>query len=225
MVTILRIGGSVIASSRNPKPVIQYADLLRKLKVKKRGVIAVVGGGKLARQFINLGRKLGLDEVSQDWLAIHISRLYALLLTLKLGKDGIGVVPTSIEEAIKMSRADKIVVMGGLEPGMTTDTVAARLAEETSSRLLVKATDRSGIYNKDPARYPDAVKLAEVSYGKLSEILEINQHEAGIQQILDPVAIGILSEAGVKTVVVDGKYPENILRAIAGERLGTTVTT
>ena len=114
--------------------------------------------------------------------------------------------------------------MGGLEPGMTTDTVAARLAKETSSKLLVKATDRSGIYNKDPARYPDAVKLTEVSYEELAEILEKSQHEAGISQILDSVAIRILSEAGVKTVVVDGKHPENVLKAIAGERLGTTVT-
>jgi len=213
-----------VASPEDPELISEYVDLLIKLKLKKRRIIAVVGGGKLARQFINVGKRLGLDEESQDWLAIHVSRLHALLLTLKLGKDGVGIVPTSIKEALMISRSNQVVVMGGIEPGMTTDTVAARLTKEASSKLLVKATDQLGIYNKDPARYPDAVKLEEVNYRELADILEENQHKAGIRQILDPVAIEILSEAKVKTVVVDGKDPQNILMAIAGEQVGTTVT-
>ncbi len=224
MLVVIRVGGSVIASPINPELVDQYVRLLRRLRKKGYDLVTVVGGGALAREFIRIGNQVELDEEAQDWLAIHVSRLYALLFALKLGREGAGNVPTTIVEAIDASKRGRIVVMGGLKPGMTTDTVAAYVAQKTKAQLLVKATDQDGIYNKDPRKHEDAKKLDRITYRALSKLLEQDRHKAGIHQILDPVAVKILQETHVKTIVVNGYNSENIQHAVEGKKVGTTVT-
>ena len=223
MFIIIRIGGSVIASPTNPKLVNQYVELFKKLRKNGYKIITVVGGGALAREFIETANQLGLNEEAQDWLAIRISRLYALLFKLKLGRNGTEDVPTSIIEAVEAFRKGKIVVMGGLKPGMTTDTVAAHVARETKAQLLVKATDQDGIYTKDPRKHKDAKKLDKTTYRNLMQLFEQNRHEAGIHQILDPVAVKILQKTNIKTVIVNGYNPKNIQYAIEGKEIGTMI--
>lgn len=224
MLIVLRIGGSVIASPTNPKLIDQYTELLKKLRKNGNKIIAIVGGGALAREFIKTGSQLGLNEEAQDWLAIHVSRLYARLFTLKLGESGTGNVPTSIDEAVRTLEKGKIVVMGGLKPGITTDTVAAYIAQRTKAKLLVKATDQDGIYNRDPRKHKDAEKLDKITYSDLTQLFEQNRHKAGIHQILDPVAVKILQRTSIKTIVVNGYKPQNIQYAIEGKEIGTAIT-
>lgn len=223
MLIIIRIGGSVIASPTNPKLINQYIRLLKKIRQNGHKIITVVGGGTLAREFIKIGNQLGLNEEAQDWLAIYVSRLYALLLTLKLGKNGTENVPTSINEAVGILKKGKVVVMGGLKPGMTTDTVAAHIAQKMKARLLVKATNQDGIYNKDPKKYKDAKKIAKIDYRDLMQLFEKSRHKAGIHQILDPVAIKILQKTNIKTIIVNGYNPQNIQHAIEGKKIGTII--
>jgi uridylate kinase len=220
---VLRIGGSVIASPANPKLIDRYAKLLKRLEELGHEVIAVVGGGALAREFIMMGKEIGLSQQQQDWLAIHVSRLYALLFILKLGKDGVEI-STSISNAARALREGGVVVMGGLEPGMTTDAVAARTALEIKAKLLVKATDQDGVYDKDPAKYKEAKRLDNVTFSGLAELFEQRSHEAGLHQILDPVAVEILRNRSIKTIIVNGFNPENVLHAIEGRNVGTTIT-
>jgi uridylate kinase len=224
MPVVIRIGGSVIASPTNLPIINQYAKLLEKLRKNGYEVMTVVGGGALAREFIKIGNQLGLAEEAQDWLAIHISRLYALLLSLKLGKKGTETIPRSIGNAVKALEKDKIVIMGGLKPGMTTDTVAAYLAQETKAQLLVKATDQDGIYNKDPRKHTNARKLDKITYHDLTQLFAQNRHKAGIHQILDPVAVKILYKTNIKTIIVNGYDPQNVQQAIEGKKIGTVIT-
>lgn len=222
MPVIIRIGGSVIASPTNPMLINGYIKVLQELGDTTQ-IIAVVGGGRLAREFIEIASTLDLNEEAQDWLAIHVSRLYALLFNLKLGSRGLENVPTSIDEAIEAAATGKVVVMGGFKPGMTTDTVAAYLARKTEAELLVKATNQDGIYNKDPKKFEDAEKMDEISFHDLEQLFEENQHKAGIHQILDPIAVKILQHACVRTIVVNGYNPENIKLAIEGKTIGTRI--
>lgn len=220
---IIRIGGSVIASPLNPGLISKYADLIRNLRERGHEVVVVVGGGKLAREFIELARSLGLSEREQDELAISVSRLLAQALSMKLGGYEWRGVPTTVEEGIRILRERGVVIMGGIKPGMTTDTVAALLASEIEADLIVKATDQDGIYTKDPRKYPDARKLDEVRFDDLEKILAEDKHRAGIHQIIDPEAAQILKKKRIKTIVVNGFNPENILLAVSGAKIGTVV--
>lgn len=147
---VIRVGGSVVASPVNTQLIGEYVELLKKLARLKHQVVLVVGGGTLAREFIQYAKSLGLEEPAQDMAAISVSRLIAQLFILKLGKMGTGTVPSSIEETAAEVGKGRIVVMGGLRPGMTTDAVAALVAEKIKADLLMKATDQEGVYTSDP---------------------------------------------------------------------------
>jgi uridylate kinase len=220
---VMRIGGSVIASPVNPALICEYVSVLEHLKKQGHEVAAVVGGGALAREFIGIARDLGLTEEAQDELAISVSRLFAQLFLGKLGSRGCGAVPIVVETAAKCLRVGKIVVMGGLKPGMTTDTVAALISERIRADLFVKATDQDGVYDKDPRTHDDAVKLDHMSFSELSRIFTENKHKAGIHQILDPEAVKLLKKGKVKVVVVNGGRPENVLAAVQGKQIGTLI--
>ncbi|MCD6446461.1 UMP kinase [Candidatus Bathyarchaeota archaeon] len=224
MQIVLRIGGSVIASPVNPNLIVKYVDLLKDLKREGHEVAVVVGGGSLAREFIKTAKDLGLNQDAQDDVAISVSRIFAQLFLKKLGNLGCNKVPLTIEDAAKCLKNGKIVVMGGLKPGMTTDTVAALLTEKLKAELYIKATDQDGIYNKDPKKYEDAVKLEKVSFNDLPRIFTEGKHKAGLHQILDPEAVKILKKEKVKVIVLNGFNPKNVFRAVKGEKIGTIVT-
>jgi uridylate kinase len=129
----------------------------------------------------------------------------------------------TLDEAAQCLGEGKIVVMGGLKPGITTDTVAALVSERVDAELLVKGTDQNGVYDKDPRKYPDAVKLDKMALEDLTKVFEHNEHKAGIHQIIDPEAIKVLKRRRLKLVVVNGFNPENLLAAIKGENVGTII--
>jgi uridylate kinase len=225
MKLVIRIGGSVVASPFNPELMNAYAELLLNLQQKGHYVaVVVVGGGSLSRELITIAKAMGLDEAAQDEVAISVSRLVAQLMMLKLERESALSVPTTVEDAAKRVEKDGIVIMGGLKPGMTTDTVAALVAERIHADLLVKATDVEGVFDKDPKKYRDAIKFSSLCYDELPAIFEKKRHEAGIHQVIDPEAIGILKKAKVKTVVVNGFKPENVLAAVKGKRVGTVIS-
>jgi len=220
---VIRVGGSVVASPFNPALMNRYVELLQGLKRQGHEVAAVVGGGSLSRELIRTAKAMGLSEPYQDEVAISISRVMAQLFVLRLGKSGSFTVPTTIEDATNLLKKGKIVVMGGLKPGMTTDTVAALLAERVDADLLVKATDQEGIYNRDPRKFPDARKLDSLSFDDLSKLFKTDRHRAGIHQIVDPEAVRTLRKRKIKTVIVNGFKPENVLLAVKGESVGTLI--
>jgi uridylate kinase len=197
--------------------------LIKRLRKKEHQVAVVVGGGVIAREFINAAKKIGLDEKVQDQVAIHVSRIFARFFMEKFQNSGCQSIPSTIEKATDCFNEGKIVVMGGLQPGMTTDAVAALLAENTNADLYIKATDQDGIYDKDPKKYSDAVKLDKLSFDDLSHFLINKKHRAGMNQILDPKAIKILRKARIKTIVINGFNPENTLSAVHGEKIGTLI--
>ena len=138
-------------------------------------------------------------------------------------KQACNKVAVTLDEAAQCLGEGKIVVMGGLRPGITTDAVATLVAERVDAELLVKGTDQNGVYDKDPRKHPDAVKLDRLSLEELAAVFEHSVHKAGIHQIIDPEAIKVLKRKRLKLIVVNGFKPENILAAINGENVGTII--
>jgi uridylate kinase len=221
---IIRIGGSVVASPINTELIAKYAGTIKKIRNHGHDLIVVLGGGALAREFIGLARKLELDMSDQDEIAISCSRLFAQLFLKKIGNIGCNKISVTLEEAAECLEEGKIAVMGGLKPGITTDTVAALVAEYINADLLVKGTDQDGVYDKDPRKHADAVKLERLSLDKLAAVFENSEHKAGIHQIIDPEAIKVLRRNQLKLIVVNGYNPENIILAVKGEKIGTLIS-
>jgi len=221
---VVRIGGSVVASPINTELLGKYADLIKTVKAQGHEVAVVIGGGALARDFIRTAKDLGLDMQAQDEVAISVSRLFAQLFLKRLGEGGWSKVAMTLDDAAQGLSEGRIVAMGGLKPGITTDAVAALVAERVNADLLIKGTDQDGIYDKDPRKHAGAVKLDHLGFDDLPKIFEQREHKAGIHQIVDPEAVKVLKRRRLKLIVVNGFKPENILAAVKGEKVGTEIS-
>ena len=221
MKIVLRIGGSVLGSPPNVKLVEGYSEAVSELTAGGDSVAVVVGGGSVARRYIESARGLGLSPYQQDTVAIHASRLNARLLAMKMG--GVSSIPTSIESLLQWLARNRVAVMGGLRPGITTDTVAALQAIKWNAGLLIKGSDQEGIYTSDPRVDKRAKKLNRISHERLKEILG-GRHTPGIHSIIDPVAVERLAESKVRLIVLDGTQPKNIVKAARGASIGTLVS-
>jgi uridylate kinase len=202
----------------------KYADLIRQINLQGHEVAVILGGGILAREFIGIAKNLSLEPAAQDRIAISVSRLYAQLFMEKLGELGCGKVCITLDEAAECFSQGKIVVMGGLKPGHTTDTVGALVAERLDADLLVKGTDQEGVYTKDPRKFSDAVKLDKMTFDDLSKVLENSEHKVGIHQVIDPMAVEVLKRSHMKVIVFNGFKPENLLLAAEGKNVGTLIS-
>ncbi|MCX8162193.1 MAG: UMP kinase [Candidatus Bathyarchaeota archaeon] len=220
---ILRIGGSIIASPIDPTVVYTYSSTVRRILNAGYRLAIVIGGGGFARNLIDIAEKLGLAEEDKDELAIEASRIVALLFSKCLKDLTNGVVAKSLEEARIMFDSGILTVMGGLKPGMTTDSVAILLARELGADTIIKASKVDGIYDRDPNIYRDARKLSRIKISELKSIFSDDRHKAGISRVIDPEACRLLLETPFKFIVVSGLNPENIVKALEGCPVGSIV--
>jgi uridylate kinase len=223
MIIVISIGGSVLISDLDPERIYKYAENVTQL-TKEHTVYVVVGGGRIARDYISAARALGANEVECDVIGIDMTRINARLLIAALGKSAYPEPPNSYHEANNAAFSGRIVVMGGLIPGQTTDAVSAVLAEYVGADLLINATSVDGVYTADPNIDKHAKKLTNMTPSELVEIVMKIDMAAGSNSPLDPLAAKIIQRCGIKTVVVDGKDPENIVEAVAGRHHGTLIS-
>jgi uridylate kinase len=200
-----------------------YSSTIRKLLRIGYKPVVVVGGGNFARNLIDIASRLGLTDYDKDEIAIEASRVVALLFSKCLKDLTKGVIARSLEEAEMIFNSGLLTVMGGLKPGMTTDSVAILLARRLKADTIIKASKVDGIYNRDPNIYRDAVKLPRIKISDLRSIFSDAEHRAGISQVIDPEACRLLLETPLKFIVVSGLNPENIVKALEGYDIGSIV--
>lgn len=223
MNVVLKIGGSVVASPLNPQLILEYSRVLGRISMEGFKVLVVTGGGGLARMLIDCAKAMNMPQESQDRVAIQASRVIAQLLAEALKPTTPIIIPRRISEASKLLKKYDVVVMGGIRPGITTDTVAALAAVKLGFDMLIKATDRDGIYDKDPSKHPDASKIDSLSFKELENMFGHIRYEAGLKTIIDPKAARLIARHKIKTIVLNGFKPDNIELAIKGVKIGTLI--
>jgi uridylate kinase len=216
MLIVLSVGGSILAKELNPDSFKGYADALKEL-AKEHEVVIVTGGGAAARDYINVARSTGANEVECDYLGIDITRLNAKLLISALGDAAYPEPPKDYKEAQDKLSSGKIIVMGGVIPGQTTDAVAAILTEYLSASLLVIATAVDGVYSADPRKDPDAVKYETMTAKELVNTVMVTEMKAGSKSPVDPLAAKIIERCNIETIVMDGSNPQDVLKVIRDE--------
>ena len=219
---VISLGGSVLVPSLEKNHIREYATILRRLGEEIR-VFVVVGGGGEARRYIGVARKLGIDEATADELGIQVTRMNALLLAGALGDAAYPNIAESYRDAARFGESGKIVVMGGVIPGQTTDAVAALLAEKVRAGLVINWTSVDGIYSADPKKHRDAVKHSTLTPVELQAIIRGDRLEAGSNTVFDTLAAKIIGRSGIPLVVLDGRKPVDPRKAIRRQK-GTLVS-
>ncbi len=184
----------------------------------------VVGGGNFWR-----GRSSGeMDRTRADHMGMLATTMNALALADSLEQMGVDVrVQTAIPmpqvaepyirlRAVRHLEKGRVVIFGcGTgNPFFSTDTAAALRAAEINAEIIFKATNVDGVYDKDPNKYPDAVKYDTLTH---TEILK-----KGLA-VMDSTAASLCRDNGISILVFNLSDPQNIVRAIKGENIGTIV--
>jgi uridylate kinase len=220
MLVVLSVGGSILAKDLKPESFRAYAVALKEL-AKENTVVVVTGGGTAARDYINVARSVGCNEVECDYIGIDVTRLNAKLLISALGDAAYPQPPHDYVQAREAISSGKIVVMGGVIPGQTTDAVAAILAEYLRADLFVIATAVDGVYTADPKQYPTAKKYEVMSPKELVSIVMTIEMKAGSKSPVDPLAAKIIERCNIETIVMDGTDAQHVLQAIIQESIMT----
>lgn len=222
---VIKLSGHLVSSGDkiNHQLIADYAKLLREMYNGKGKWVVVVGGGEIARRYVDAARALGADEVMCDEVATLITRANARLLAACLGNLAQQRIPTSTEELRELATDGKIVVMGGLQPGQSTVAVAALAASVVKAEKLIITTDVDGIYTSDPKVDPSAKPLPQISLSQLSKMVTELPQTAGKYPLIDNLAIAILQRSKITCVYLNGKKLEDVKKAIMGERVGTLV--
>jgi uridylate kinase len=181
-----------------------------------------VGGGRPARDFISAARDLGAHETQCDWLGIKMARHNAELLIVALGDLAYPSVPGNLEEFETALCSGRVVAMGGLTPGHSTNAVAALAAEIMGADMLLNATDVEGVYDRDP-KERGAKKLDMLDVDELQEILSKSGIRAGEYRLFDPVAARVVARSKITTVIFNGTRVDNVKRIFKGEAVGSVI--
>lgn len=221
---VLSLGGSILMPGLDSPNIKPYLPVLEKIASNHR-LFVVVGGGGEARRYIDVARSLGVDDASADELGILVTRLNATLLIQALGSRAWPKVVESHTEALTAAESGKIVVMGGVTPGQTTDAVAAVLAERSGAAVFFNLTSVDGIYSADPKSDPTACRYEMLSPSELLSIVIYQQAKAGVNTVMDIVAVKMVERCGIPLIVLDGRDPEALLTAVeTGNCHGTVVS-
>jgi uridylate kinase len=221
---VVKLGGALFKRDPDVEALRSMGKTLSSFVGEGNQIVAVAGGGQNARVYIDAARRLGADESTCDLLGIGLTRANAELLRLALGGVGVPMIPTLLSELNHLVGPGKAVVLGGLQPGQSTNAVAALAAEITRADFLVNATDVSGVYTADPKRDPKAKLLRSVSVEKLLSWALSGDVYAGKYELLDPVALKIMQRARIPTRFVSLEDPSNITSALRGRDIGTLVS-
>ncbi len=227
---VIAIGGSLLRPEVEQKHV-WLGDLI---KIVREQVASgnrlglVIGGGAPAREGISLAKPLIDDDYHLDKIGIAATRLNATIIREAFTEAGIsvsGIIPNSVNEATQLLEERPVVVMGGTEPGHTTDAVAVRLAIAVNAIKCIIATNVEKVFSEDPRKNPNAESFDNLSHDELQLIVGPAEHnEAGKSSVVDPIAVYEASKKNLELNIIDGRKIDRIKNTIQGlDFLGTRI--
>ena len=225
---LLKLSGEALAGDRkagiDTEVLNEVAEKIRQAYEMGAEIAIVVGGGNFWR-----GRSgVGMDRTTADHMGMLATVINALALQDALESKG---VPTRVQTAIEMRQIaepyirrkavrhlekKRIVIFacGTGNPYFSTDTTAALRAAEIDADVILKATMVDGVYDSDPKVNPNAVRFESISF---AEALNLRLG------VMDSTAISLCMDNKLPLIVFDLSDPENIMRVLKGEKIGTTL--
>jgi len=228
---LLKLGGEALAPESgygiDPHAADNVAAQIRKLRELGAEIALVVGGGNMWRGIDGLAH--GMERATADHMGMLATVMNALALADALRRAGLdprvmtAIAMTAVAEPYIRGRAIRhmekgrtiLLAAGTGNPFFTTDTAAALRAVEINAEVLIKATKVDGVYDKDPKRYPDAVRYDKLSYSQ-ALVSRIG--------VMDSTAFSLCMDNDMPIIVLDLWQPGNLEKAVLGQPIGTLVS-
>jgi uridylate kinase len=227
---LLKLSGAAFSGKRefgiDQDVVARIADEVRQAVEAGVELAIVVGGGNIWRGHEAAAR--GMDRATADYAGMIATCINALALQDTLERIGL---ETRAQTAIQMAEVAEpfirrrairhlekgrvvIFAAGTGNPFFTTDTAAVLRAMEIGAEVILKATNVDGVYDRDPHKHPDARLFERLDY--------LDALRQGLK-VMDATAISLSMDNGLPILVFNIMTPGNIVRAVLGEQIGTSV--
>lgn len=228
---LLKLSGEALAGNKNfgfdEEVLLSFANQVKELHDNGVQVAIVIGGGNIFRGLS--GQNHGVDRPTGDTMGMLATIMNGLALQNFIESVG---VPTRLLTSISMPEVaepyirrrairhlekGRIVIFSGGTgmPYFTTDSGGAIRAIEIHADILAKGTKVDGIYDKDPVKYPDAVKYEKISFEKAI---------VDNLRVMDATALSLCRENNMPIIVFNALEKGNMMRMVNGEKIGTVVT-
>ena len=189
-------------------------------------IAIVIGGGNIHRGVSETTHHM--DRTTSDHMGMLATVINSLALQDSLERNSVTTrVLSAIEmrevaepyirrRAIRHLEKGRVVIFaaGTGNPYFTTDTAAALRANEIDAEIILKATKVDGVYDKDPLKYPDAVKFESLKF-----IESLNKD----LKVMDSAALSLCMDNDIGIIVFNVFDHGNIERVVCGEKIGTLV--
>jgi len=228
---LLKISGEALAGGKGSgldfEMIGSVCDVVKQCLDMGVQVGLVVGGGNFWRGAKNSGGGK-MERTRADHIGMLATVMNCLAVADVCEQKGIPVrVQTAIEmrsvaepyirsKAIRHLEKGRVVIFGAGtgNPYFSTDTAAVLRAAEINAEVILLAKNIDGVYNADPAKDPTAVKYDSISYDDV-----LAQH----LMVMDTTATSLSMDNHIPVLVFALKDPQNIIRALCGENVGTIV--
>ncbi len=228
---LLKVSGEQLAGEHetgiDPNVVAWIANEAKKVVEAGCQLIIIAGGGNLVRGAEMAGN--GIKRVTADQMGMLSGLINAVAMTDIFEANGVptrclsNIYAEQVAENFSFRLAEKhlesgrvLIVAGGIgRPYSTHDSAAVLVGLEMDCELVLKSTKVDGVYNKDPNKFPDAVKYDKLSYQDALENAEI--------KVMDKAALGLAAEQRMPLIVYDLQEPDGLMRIVNGEAVGTRI--
>ena len=222
---LVKFSGEALAGENgygiDTKILAYIADEIKQLIDNDIEIGIVIGGGNIIRG-VSAAADGIIKRTSGDYMGMLATVVNGIAMQEALEHIGID---ARLQTAIKMEQiAESFIVRkakrhlekgrvvifsaGTGNPFFTTDTAAILRATEIESDIIIKATKVDGVFDKDPAKYPDAVKLDTVSYDDA-----LKDHI----KVMDDTAIALAKDNSLPIVVANMNKKGNLLNIVNGD--------
>ena len=227
---LLKVSGEALAGEKgfgiNPSVVNGLVKEIKEIHDLGIEVAIVVGGGNIWRG--NIGAEMGMERSQADYMGMLATVMNGLALQDALEARGMYTrVQTAIEmrqiaepyikrKALKHLEKGRIVIFscGTGNPYFTTDTTAALRAAEIEADVILVAKTIDAVYSADPKIDKNAIRYDRITY------LDILNKDL---KVMDSTATSLCRDNKIPLIVFGINDPENIVKAVKGEKIGTLV--
>jgi uridylate kinase len=228
---LLKLSGEALMGEQgygiDPATITRIADEARQIHDLEVQLAIVVGGGNIFRGVALASQ--GMDRSSADYVGMLATVINALALQDALERVGAYTrVMSAIEmrevaepfirrRAVRHLEKGRVVIFaaGTGNPYFTTDSAAALRACEIKADAILKATKVDGVYDDDPVKNPNAKMYDYITYR------DVIRRDL---KVMDTSAISLVRENEIPIHIFNLNVPDNILRVVTGEKIGTIVS-
>lgn len=219
--TIISLGGSLFVPDNVDVEFIRAFKIIIEARIARGERFAIIlGGGKVARNYMQAGRDFGLAQTQTDWIGIYVTRLNAEFMRIVFGDlahEHIATDPSVVIDSTK-----PIIFGAGWEPGWSTDYDAVLMARAFKAEKLLNLSNTNYVYDKDPNKFPDAKPLKSLSWDQYRTLIPA-EWTSGLNTPFDPIASREAQSSGLKVMIINGTKLQEVEKCLNGEEFEGTI--